>query len=147
MADFKVFRGDVWEAFDADPRSVLLHGATSKRPAKSGFAATVVARVGERAIEAHYDSDLGEVCWLTPRIAVGVTQPAYYKANASLIVEAVARAGVRTFAGASVLLVPLIGGGLGSLSMAESMDAIKQGALLSDLPVHLYLLPPPKAAA
>ena len=138
----EVIHGDLWAAFDANPNTVAAHGVTRDKPAAAGFASTVRKRpeVDDAvALSGHFGTDLGRIHWLTPRIGAGVTQPHYHEANAALITEVVALAGIQAPEGTERVLVPFIGGGLGGLSQDEAMRAIEAGAELSPIPVTLYL--------
>ena len=141
MSTLEVIHGDIWKAFDADPSTALMHGVTLDRGAVAGFASTVVKRLGDAAMTAHFGVEPGKVCWLTPRIGAGVTQRVYGAADPSLTTEAIVTAAKEAHGATTALLVPSIGGGLGGLDPAVAREAIEEGACLARHPVKLYLWP------
>ncbi len=141
MSALEVLHGDLWEAFDANPNTVVVHGVTKDKNAAAGFASTVLNRLGESALAGHFGTDLGRIHWLTPRIGAGVTQTGYQEAVAALITEVVALASIQAPPSTQRVLVPFIGGGLGGLDKAEALAAIRAGAELGTLPVTLYRWP------
>ena len=137
----EVVHGDVWAAFDADPKALLLHGVTYGQPAAQGFAASVLQRVGPQARLAHVPALPGEVAVVSSRILAGVSQRSYGKADARLIEEVVKRAcAVARHRKASALLMPCIGAELGRLSQEDALNAIARGAVDVDVPVRVFLL-------
>lgn len=137
--------GDVWDAWRSDPDAWLLHGVTQNLPAAGGFAGTVVRQFGREAEIAHYGVQPGDVCVVAHQVFAGVTQRRYGHAEPILIMRCVAAAVAKArSAGASQLVMPLIGAGLGGLTEDAALAAIRSGSAAADeagFPVEVYRLP------
>lgn len=137
----EVLIGDVWLAFEAEDRPVLLHGVSYNLPAVGGFARTVVDRVGQKAARAHYETPPGHCYEVVQNLLAGVTQRSYGAAEAALIKSVVHVAVAYAETRNTRLVMPLIGAGLGGLSEEESLGAIRRGAEGSPVRVEVYKLP------